>query len=67
MDRNSNHPYSKYTSVHSRLLKETKMITIIEYVYLFALISFAGFISYTAHEVGNAIHSILHDDWGNYV
>jgi hypothetical protein len=38
------------------------MITVIEYVYLFALISFAGFISYTAHEVGNAIHSILHDN-----
>jgi hypothetical protein len=38
------------------------MITTIEYVQLFALISFAGFMSYTAHEVGNAIHSILHDN-----
>jgi len=37
------------------------MITLIEYVYLFALISFAGFMSYTAYEVGNAIHSILHE------
>jgi hypothetical protein len=35
------------------------MITTIEYIQLFALISFAGFISYTAHEVGNAIRSIL--------
>jgi hypothetical protein len=38
-----------------------KMITVIEYAQLFALIAFAGFISYTAHEVGNAIQSILHD------
>jgi hypothetical protein len=37
------------------------MITTIEYVELFALISFAGFMSYTAHEVGNAIQSMLHD------
>lgn len=37
------------------------MITTIEYVQLFALIAFAGFVSYTVHEVGNAIHSILHD------
>jgi len=41
--------------------KERKMITVIEYAQLFALIAFAGFISYTAHEVGNAIQSILHD------
>jgi hypothetical protein len=40
------------------------MITPIEYVQLFALIAFAGFISYTVHEVANAIDSILHD-WGN--
>ena len=38
------------------------MITTIEYVQLFALITFAGFMSYTAHEVGNAIQSILHDN-----
>ena len=35
------------------------MITNIEYIQLFALISFAGFISYTTHEIGNAIHDIL--------
>jgi hypothetical protein len=37
------------------------MITPIEYVQLFALIAFAGFISYTVHEVSNAIDSILQD------
>lgn len=37
------------------------MITTIEYVQLFALICGAGFISYTAHEVGNAIQDILND------
>jgi hypothetical protein len=37
------------------------MITPIEYVQLFALIGFAGFMSYTAHEVGNAVQSMLHD------
>jgi hypothetical protein len=37
------------------------MITTIEYFQLFALIAFAGFVSYTAHEVGNAVYSILHD------
>ena len=37
------------------------MITTIEYVQLFALIAFAGFISYTVHEVANAIDSMLHD------
>jgi hypothetical protein len=41
--------------------RETLMITPIEYVQLFALIAFAGFISYTVHEVANAIDSILHD------
>jgi hypothetical protein len=38
------------------------MITNIEYVQLFALICGAGFISYTAHEIGNAIHSMLHEN-----
>jgi Flp pilus assembly pilin Flp len=37
------------------------MITPIEYAQLFALIAFAGFVSYTVHEVANAISSILHD------
>ena len=41
------------------------MITPIEYFQLFALICGAGFISYTAHEVGGAIQSMLHDDWLN--
>jgi hypothetical protein len=32
------------------------------------LIGFAGFISYTVGQVGNAIHCILHEnDWENYV
>jgi hypothetical protein len=61
MDRNSNRSYGKHQSIYSRLLKETIMITVIEYVQLFALIAFAGFISYTVHEVANAIDSILHD------
>jgi hypothetical protein len=38
------------------------MLTMIDYIQLFALIAFAGFISYTAHEVGNAVHSILHEN-----
>ena len=38
------------------------MITNIEYFQLFALICFAGFCSYTAHEVGGAIQSMLHDN-----
>jgi Flp pilus assembly pilin Flp len=38
------------------------MITAIEYFQLFALIAFAGFISYTVHEVGNAVQSILHEN-----
>jgi hypothetical protein len=36
------------------------MITNIEYFQLFALICGAGFCSYLAHEVGNAIQSMLH-------
>jgi len=38
------------------------MITAIEYAQLFALIAFAGFVSYTAHEVGSAVHSILQEN-----
>lgn len=38
------------------------MITTIEYAQLFALIAFAGFVSYTTHEVASAIHSMLHDE-----
>jgi hypothetical protein len=38
------------------------MITVIEYVQLFALICGAGFCSYLSYEVGNAIHSMLHDE-----
>ena len=37
------------------------MITTIEYVQLFALITGCAFITYTVHEVGNAIHSMLND------
>lgn len=39
------------------------MITTIEYAQLFALIVGCAFISYTAHEVGNAIQDILNDLW----
>jgi Flp pilus assembly pilin Flp len=38
------------------------MITAIEYVQLFALIAGCAFITYTVHEVGNAIHSMLHEN-----
>jgi len=37
------------------------MITVIEYVQLFALIAGCAFITYTVHEVGYAIGSMLHD------
>jgi len=37
------------------------MITVIEYVQLFALITGCAFISYTAHEVGSAIQSMFND------
>jgi hypothetical protein len=37
------------------------MLTAIDYVQLFALIAGCAFITYTVHEVGNAIHSMLHD------
>lgn len=39
------------------------MITNIEYFQLFALITGCAFITYTVHEIGNAIHSML-NDWG---
>jgi hypothetical protein len=34
-------------------------MTIVDYIMLAGLISFCGFISYTAHEVGNAIWDML--------
>jgi len=37
------------------------MITMIEYAQLFALITGCAFITYTVHEVGNAIQSMLND------
>jgi hypothetical protein len=37
------------------------LLTFNDLMVLFALISFAGFISYTAHEVGNAFHDWLND------
>jgi hypothetical protein len=42
--------------------RETLMLTIIDYVQLFALIGLCAFITYTVHEVGNAIHSMLHEN-----
>jgi len=36
-------------------------LTFNDLMVLFALIGFAGFISYTAHEVGNAVHNMLHE------
>ena len=36
-------------------------LTFNDLMVLFALISFAGFISYTAHEVGNAVQDWLND------
>jgi hypothetical protein len=36
-------------------------MSIIDYVILFSLIGFCAFITYTVHEVGNAIHSMLND------
>jgi hypothetical protein len=38
------------------------MLTIIDYAQLFALIGFCAFITYTVNEVGNAIHSMLHEN-----
>lgn len=37
------------------------MLTVIDYVQLFALITCCAFITYTVHEVANAIHSMLND------
>ena len=42
--------------------RENLMLTFLDYVELFALIGFCAFITYTVHEVGNAIHSMLHDE-----
>ena len=39
------------------------MITVIEYAQLFALITFAGFMSYTAYEVGNAVQDMFDEMW----
>jgi hypothetical protein len=36
-------------------------LTFNDWIVLAGLISFAGFISYTAHEVGGAIHDWLND------
>ena len=33
----------------------------IDYVMLFGLITFSAFFTYTVHEVGNAVRSMLHD------
>ncbi len=36
-------------------------LTMNDWLYLAGTIAFAGFISYTVHEVSNAIRSMLHD------
>lgn len=36
-------------------------LTLNDWLYLIGTIAFAGFVSYTVHEIGNAIHSHLHD------
>jgi hypothetical protein len=38
------------------------MLTMIDYIQLFALIAGCAFITYTVNEVGNAIHSMLHEN-----
>ena len=35
------------------------LLTINDWLVLAGLLSFAGFISYTAHEIGNSIHQYL--------
>jgi len=37
------------------------MITTIDYIELAGLLSFCAFFTYTVHEIGNAIHSMLND------
>ena len=37
------------------------MLTIHDYVLLFCLISYAAFITYIVHEVGNAVNDWLND------
>lgn len=48
----------KFPRLHTR---KTLMITTIEYVQVFALITGCAFIAYIVHEIGNAIHSMLND------
>jgi hypothetical protein len=36
-------------------------LTFNDWIVLTGLISFAGFITYTVNEVGNAVHSMLHE------
>jgi hypothetical protein len=38
-------------------------MTFVDYIMLAGLLCFCGFISYTAGQIADAIHSILHD-WG---
>ena len=37
------------------------MLTILDYIELFGLLTACAFVTYTIHEVGLAIHSILED------
>lgn len=53
--------HSFYATIQTQE-RETLMLTIIDYVQLFALITGCAFISYTVHEVANAIDSMLHDE-----
>lgn len=40
---------------------EVFVLTINDYLLLAGLISFCAFITYTVHEVGHAIHSMIDD------
>jgi hypothetical protein len=37
------------------------LLTLNDWIVLAGLLSFCGFVSYTAHEIGNAIHSWLEE------
>jgi len=37
------------------------MLMFTDYLMLFGLITFCAFFTYTVHEIGNAVRSMLHD------
>jgi len=47
--------------------KGSKMyLTLNDWMMLVGLISFAGFCSYTAHEIQGAIHNYLHGEYNDF-